>query len=188
MWKSLILPHQDYCSILWSPVSHKGDKLQQEGPLRSFTKRAWGISGQNYWDRLRTFRLTSMERRVERYKVLYLYKIENGLVPNCGLDLYDGPDTRSGDSFTTGSLRSNSESIKTKLRDSLKYNGVRIYNAIPRYIRDIKNDLPEFKKKLDTFLNKIPDQPSIPGLSPGAKCLYGNESNSIIDWIRLLNL
>ena len=42
----------------------------------------------------------------------------------------------------------------------------------------------EFKKELDNFLNTVPDQPAAPGLVTGTRDLWGNPSNSIIDWIR----
>ena len=37
-------------------------------------------------------------------------------------------------------------------------------------------------ENLDMFLSMIPDQPSIPGLLPGACDLMGNSSNSIVDF------
>ena len=43
-------------------------------------------------------------------------------------------------------------------------------------------------KELDNFLNTVPDQPVVPGLVPGSRDLWGNPSNSIIDWIRTENL
>ena len=63
LWKSIIVPHQDYCSILWSPVSQAGDKLSPEGPQRSFTKKAWD---HNYWDRLTSFTLYKPKLKPDR--------------------------------------------------------------------------------------------------------------------------
>ena len=57
-WRSLIQPHQDYCCLLWAPVSCLGDKLAQEGPLRSYTRKAWGQKYNNYWQRLKAFNLS----------------------------------------------------------------------------------------------------------------------------------
>ena len=31
-WHSLVLPHLDYCSILWTPLSYKGDLQRNEKP------------------------------------------------------------------------------------------------------------------------------------------------------------
>ena len=80
MWRSLIQPHQDYCCVVWSPYSsygNKGNIQAQEGPLRAFTKRAWGISEENYWNRLKKFKLSSIQRRVERKRCIYIWKMLN---------------------------------------------------------------------------------------------------------------
>ena len=84
-------------------------------------------------------------------------------------------------------MEAKSEAVKTKIRDSLMVNGVNLFNSLPRIIRNIKNDLPEFKKKLDAFLNKVPDQPECPGYRPEARDINGHPSNSIIDWIRIMD-
>ena len=40
IWNSLIQPHIDYGSIIWAPVSNKGDRLASEKPLKTLTKMA----------------------------------------------------------------------------------------------------------------------------------------------------
>ena len=68
------------------------------------------------------------------------------------------------------------------------YNGVRIFNSISLTIRNIQNDYCEFKKQLDLYLSKIPDQPATKDLTPEAKDIYGDPSNSILDWPRSIDL
>ena len=87
LWRSVIQPHQDYASQLWAPAGLLTDIQLQEGPLRSFTKRVWGLQDQPYWERLRALNLLSVERRQERYKVLYTWKALKGLVPSVGSKL-----------------------------------------------------------------------------------------------------
>ena len=36
----------------------------------------------NYWDRLASLRMSSLQRRRERYLLIYMWKILNGLAPN----------------------------------------------------------------------------------------------------------
>ena len=74
----------DYGSVLWSPVGQKEDVKFQEGLLRTFTKRGKGMYKLNYWEHLEVFRLLSIERRTERYKILYIWKSVNNLVPLLG--------------------------------------------------------------------------------------------------------
>ena len=40
----------------------------------------------NYWERINRLRIFSLERRRERYMILYIYKIMIGLCPNPGFD------------------------------------------------------------------------------------------------------
>ena len=88
--------HLDYGSILWSPVSEITDLKKMESTLRVFTKRGSGMNELNYWERLKKFQLYSKQRRNERYKIIYIWKSINGLVPSLGLELTDSDGTRSG--------------------------------------------------------------------------------------------
>ena len=70
IWKSTIQCHLDYGSILWAPVSEIMDLKKMENVLRSYTRRAIGMDGLNYWERLKKFKLYSQQRRNERYKII----------------------------------------------------------------------------------------------------------------------
>ena len=130
-----------------------------------------------------------MERRNERYRALYIYKMLHGYVPDIGLVKKETRDfTRAGSSLLPISFKASSAAMETKLQNSVLHHGVKIFNSLPQYIRDIPADLTEFKKELDKFLNTVPDQPAVPGFTPGSKDLWGKPSNSIIDWIRTENL
>ena len=85
----------DIGSIIVAPVSLKCEKLVAERPLKSLTKMARETKGQNYWERLTTFRLYSNKRRMKRYKCLHIRKSLNGLFPSLGLEWLE-TDGRSG--------------------------------------------------------------------------------------------
>ena len=74
IWKALIRPHLDYGSPVWAPTYQK-DITKIEDVLRNFTRRCPAIAGLHYWDRLRALKLMSCERRMERYTILYTFKI-----------------------------------------------------------------------------------------------------------------
>lgn len=112
----------------------------------------------------------------------------NGLIPDIDVVFNHGPSMRSNNALFPKPIKAQSEGIKSKQRDSILYNGVHIYNCLPPYVRNINDDICEFKQKLDNFLSMIPDQPAIPGFIPEAKDLFGNSSNSILDWTRFLGL
>ena len=84
MFKTLVQPHIDYCSQLWMP--QEGPNLEKvEKVLRDFSRRVPGIRQLNYWERLKSMSMNSEQRRLERYKLIYIWKIMQGSVPNCGL-------------------------------------------------------------------------------------------------------
>ena len=75
------LPILDYCSQLWSP-SKVGDIQQIEQIQKSFTRKIRFASRKDYWERLEQCHLFSLQRRRERYRIIYVWKILEGIVPN----------------------------------------------------------------------------------------------------------
>ena len=71
LWKSLVIPHLDYCSQLWSPRT-KGEIQNLEMTQRSFVRRIEGLAQYSYWEQLKLLNLFSVERRRERYMILYV--------------------------------------------------------------------------------------------------------------------
>ena len=177
----------DYASILVTPVGLKGLIIAQEGPLRKMTKMAWNCRGLNYWEHLIEFKLYSNQRRMERYKVIYIWKSINGLVPSLGLEWAGDSNTRSGKCLKIPSLFGKCKKYKTLQKRSLKIEGAKIFNSIPEEIRLFTGKLDLFKSKLDTYLEKLPDQPQTESLTPEAMTIYRIPSNSIIDWARKLS-
>ena len=109
----------------------------------------------------------------------------HGYVPDLGLIKKESRDfTRAGSSLLPISIKAGTGAIRTKIQNSILHHGVKVFNSLPQHIRDIPADLDEFKKELDNFLKSVPDQPSVPGFVPGSRDLWGNPSNSVIDWIR----
>ena len=188
LWRSLIQPHQDYCSQLWFPVGQIGEIREQEVPLRAFTKRVKGLYNIPYWDRLKALKLSSTERRVERYRIIYTWKILQGLVPNCGIS--GSPFSGKGRLAAIPNCRSGRlESIKTLKENSFTSEGPKLFNALPRCIRDCTGSKESFKTLLDSFLELIPDQPlGKASEKPGAFNNSNQPTNSVRFWIRSLSL
>ena len=81
IFNALILSRLDYCSQLWSPnlIRHI---IQIEKVQHSFTKFITGMRDCSYSDRLSLLRLYSLQRRRERYCIIYAWKIIEEVVPN----------------------------------------------------------------------------------------------------------
>ena len=74
---------------------------------------------------------------------------------------------------------------KTRQHNSISRFGSRLFDALPRYIRDCTGTtMDTFKAKLDKYLLTLPDEPNIPGY----KMSIAASSNSIPDQIQYLNL
>ena len=74
IWKSLIQCKLDYCSQLWSPVD-QASISRLESVCRHFTAQIAGLGDLDYWERLTALRMYSQERRRERYRIIFIWKI-----------------------------------------------------------------------------------------------------------------
>ena len=179
MFNTIVQPHIDYCSQLWMP--QEGQNLEKiEKLLRDFTKKIPGMEGLNYWERLGKLKMNSEQRRLERYQVIYTWKIIEGLTPNCGVT-WSEVSERNGRTCKIPPLKGRA-SVQTLRTQSFQISGPRIFNSMPKNIRNMKDcSLEDFKYKLDIFLSKVPDEPKSQSLTPGATNLQtGRQTNSLI--------
>ena len=175
-WKSLIQSKLDYCSQLWSP-SDQANISSLEGVARNFTSRVAGMDGLDYWERLQSLRMYSQERRRERYQVIFIWKLSQGLV--AGYHLPFQQSDRRGLLVAVPPMATQSASAVKKARESsLQVKGARLFNLVPKDIRDMKGvTVDTFKAGLDAWLSSVPDQPTIPGRQRAAL------TNSLIDQV-----
>ena len=185
LWRSMIQPVQDYASLIWAPVDSKTDLQAQEGPLRAFSRRVSGTDNLNYWQRLSLLKLQSIERRMERFRLIYTWKSLSGLVPSLGFTTWVHP--RKGKLIyekNSGSV----QSIRTKHDKSLYFQGPKLFNSLPKCIRELDCTFDTFKIVLDTFLAMLPDRPCLTDYHNGNNDIHGVETNSIVHWIRNMDL
>ena len=174
LYKSLVIPLLEYCCQLWSPW-RIGEKQSLEAIQRSFTSRISDTQHLDYWARLCTLELYSLERRRERYAILYIYKILTGKTSN-NLNIQFNIHQRRGRLCHIKRIHPRAHTrIKTLKENAFAIRGPRLFNALPRHLRDSTDDLEGFKTQLDKFLRTIPDQPKLPHYHLSAA------SNSIID-------
>ena len=81
LYKSLVVPIAEYCCQLWNP-SAISQISNIEAIQRSFTSKIAGLQDLDYWERLKRLSLYSLQRRRERYLIIYVWKIIRGLSPN----------------------------------------------------------------------------------------------------------
>ena len=184
MWNSQIRSTLDYCSPLWSPSpSNLGSIDLLEQTQRVFTRRINGMEGLNYAQRLKKLNMYSVQRRHERYKIIYIYKIKEGLVPNIsekhGLNFQ--PNKRHGCTCKIPTFPLYNNKAAAARNNSFALTASSLWNSLPRDIRDITGvNVDVFKRRLDLVLGYYPDEPrcSATGLYTDA---HGRKSNSIYD-------
>ena len=182
LWKTLVQCHVDYCSQLYLP-GQAGNMQAIEKLFYNYTAKIPEVQEMDYWTRLDYLKMYSQERRMERYRILYVWKILEGYAPNCGIEVAQ-ENQRLGRKVKIPSLvRNGRRSVQTLREQGFQINGARLFNILPKEIREIKYHQDDFKEALDEFLSGVPDQPRIGSLVPTATDqLSGRQSNSLLAW------
>ena len=132
----------------------------------------------NYWQRLEKLALNSEQRRLERYQIIYVWKIINGLAPNCGIEWTDCEERRGR--LCQVRKSKGKSSVQNLRRQSFQVAGPKLWNCLPKNVRNFKGNQDDFKQILDLFLTKVPDEPRADGLIPGAMDVNGRHTNTLI--------
>ena len=185
MFNTYIKSKLEYCCIVWSPVRQEWI-YELEKVQKCFTSRINGMEDLDYHERLRKLKMYSLERRRERYMVIYGWQQLEKQKENV-LRLYAGE--RDGEekkryrtmivpkipNYANGKRLSRVE--KSQIYNSPANKTQRLFNCIPGKIRNLtKVTTDTFKRHLDEWLKKVPDQPRGGGYSVRVAA----ESNSIL--------
>ena len=180
--KTLVQPHLDYCCQLWSPSTqyliNRIEKVQKSLISRI---RDRSLIGLDYWQKLQLLRVYSQERRRERYAIIFLWKLSQGLVSGYNIT-FTALDSRTGRKAVPAPVPRAPACLKNARESSIAVKGAALYNSIPASLRNSDHgDIAMFKNHLDIYLANIPDQPTVAGLARGA------QSNSLLHQIPLYN-
>ena len=190
LWKSLVVPIHDYCSQLWSPLK-TGDIQKLDLLQWYFIKKVNNMYSFDYWECLSELNLLSLQRRRERYQIIYLWKIIENIVPSPTVYIHGISQKCIGIRISPRNGRSCIPPV-IKRQCSVKFQNTRLssfcihacklFNVLPKHIRDLNNcSTDTFKLNLDRFLQTVPDTPHLPGL--GKFCQA--ETNSLIHMVPL---
>ena len=153
-----------YRLLLTTMDPHRtGDIQKIESLFRFFSHQIKSISELNYWDRLSALKLYSQKRRMERYRIIYVWKIIEGIAPNVGIETH--MSTRHGRLCKIPQINLRvTGTIRTIREGSFQIRGPQLLNSIPANIRSLTRcTVNTFKHKLDDYLKNIPDTPKISG-------------------------
>ena len=120
---------------------------------------------------------------------MYFWKLTEGIVPNCGVSWeWDPNKGRMG--IIPKMVKSAPDSVKSIRDRSFHYAAPRVFNLLPRCLRDLTGCSKEsWKTNLDRFLELVPDTPAVGEYVPHrSHPVTARPSNDLIDWITWLNI
>ena len=139
-----------------------------------------------FWEILKELKIYSLEKRRERYMILFRHKIMLNMYPNPGFNPEDITfDERYESICVKPKYNPRAEEWVKRIRSASFFaKGPKLYQTVLPKLGGIaqisepsKENLDKFKEKLDEFLQTIPDEP---GDGDGRVAL----TNSILDQIR----
>ena len=121
-----------------------------------------GLGHMNYWERLKALNLMSLQRRRERYVIIMMWKIINGVVPN-DMKIEYHHNERLGIRASLPSMFTGCrQRVRTLYDSSFAYIGPNLWNVLPKRINLI-GDQHKFKGELTKFVLSLPDKPPVHG-------------------------
>ena len=123
----------DYGCQLWSSYLIKHINMVEK-VQRSFTRFISDMAGLSYTERLTVLKLYSLQHRRERYIIIYVWKILEGLVPN----LYPHICTKTSDrrGRTCISSHINVGRLGTLEYNSFRWSAIHLFNQLPSFVRN----------------------------------------------------
>ena len=107
-----------------------------ESVQQHFTKRISGFQHLHYYDRLRYLQLQSLQRRRERYIIIYMWKIRHSLCPNDLQISFSENNLRLGPLAVIPRLHTSSRAkFQTLYNNSFAVVGPKLWNLLPANVK-----------------------------------------------------
>ena len=158
---------------MWSPhfIKHV---VQIEKVQRPFTKFITGMRDCSYRDILSLLKLYSLQRRRERYCIMYdAWKIIEDLVANFTKPMVCTHSERRGSYGVVYHV--NIGRSGTRAYNSLRWRAIILFNSLPKYIRCTTScSVYSFKHTLDSYLTNTVNNLCVPGFNnslDGGDCI-----------------
>ena len=161
LFNCLIRTKLEFSCEIWNP--HQIQDINViERIQRLFTNKINGMRSLNYWERLKSLNIMSLQRRRERTIILHLWKVLHNVYPNSiGIEFKEHRRS-SAIRATLKPLPKIRGKVMTAFEESFVIKSAKLWNVLPPNLTHIQS-LNLFKHNLDKFLIKIPDKPPLPG-------------------------
>ena len=107
-----------------------------------------------------------------------------GLVPNIGIEVFTEESSRVGLTVKIPPKSGSKDSVQTLKDQFFMTHGPRLFNSLPKCIRNRELSMDSFKVLVDSFLMVVPDCPVLAGYQSNNPGINGRNSNSVVDWVR----
>ena len=105
---------------------------------KDFLNRIPALRGENYWEKLKILKMISLQRRQERYRIIYIWKILEGLAPNCGIQTTSSEDRRQGRKCKVQNIKTGAKASAKALREqTFQVHGPQLFNCLPSFLRNM---------------------------------------------------
>ena len=160
-----MLSRLDYGSQLGSPFLTKHitklEKIQ-----RSFTKHITLMNDMPYHERLKSLEHYSSQRRRERYYIIFIWKMIEGVAPDFSNPITSTFSGRRGRSCVISHV--NVGRVGTLSYNSFRWRSIRLFHILAMHLRSISScSVLRFMTQLDIFLGSVEDFPCLRGFNNG---------------------
>ena len=127
---------------------------------RHFTAQVNGMAGLDYWEQLESLHLYSQERRRERYEIIFIWKVAQGLTQ--GYPATFTQSERRGRQMILSPLCNSAPALVRRAREaSLQVKGAKLFNIIPRtsgtfLLAPLSFSKPDLMTGSQQFLTSLP--------------------------------
>ena len=134
--------HCDFGEELWLQGEAAIEKLQKD-----FLYRVPALRELNYWQQLEHLKMLLLQRCLERYRILYVWKVIEAKVPNCEIKVRveEGRQGRVCEVPLPNSRAP--QSVQTMRDQTFQVNGPQLFKLLPVKIRNLtKCSKEDFKR------------------------------------------
>ena len=117
-----------------------------------------------YHELLKSLGLYFLQRRIERYCIIDIWKIYENLAPNFSNPVTSTVSGRRGRSCVISHI--NLGRVGTLAYNRFRLSSIGLFNSLPMHLRSISScSVLRFKTQLDIFLGSVEDLPCLPGIN-----------------------
>lgn len=148
MYKSFVLPNFDYADVVWDNCTETQSNSLEELHLEAIRTIVGAVRGTSHQKLYEESGFCSLEKRRERHKIIFYYKIINGMCPDYLLSILPGLVADGNPYHRRRLLERNVPRCKTELyKKSFVPSTTLLWNSLPNNIKAC-NSLSTIKRYL----------------------------------------